>query len=182
MQIDLAVATTLRAGIALLFAAGLTHKLWDLQAFETVLSQYLRGLGVHRASLVTALAKAVLTLEFAIVVASVWTGGSTTAAVLATGTLLLYASAMAVNILRGNTLLDCGCTWGRVRQPVGFPFVVRNVVLAAFAGAMALPITQRGLMGIDIASVVIATLAIALLYTAVNNLLVLGKPALGNRS
>jgi hypothetical protein len=182
MQVDLAIAITLRAGTALLFAAGLTHKLWDLSAFRNVLSQYLRGFGIHRSGLASPLAAVVLVLEAAIVGACVWPGGGETAAVLATGTLLLYAGAMAINILRGNTLLDCGCTWGSVRQPVGTGLVARNLVLSVLAAAMALPVAERSLGGIDIASVVLATLALALLYSAVNNLLVLGKPAWGNRS
>jgi len=180
MFVDSAISTTLRAATALLFAAGLTHKLWNLPAFRLVLGQYLRGFGIVEPRLLGPLALAIVALEMIVLTACVWPGGGVAAAVLASGTLLLYAFAMGVNIVRGNTLLDCGCTWGDTRQHVSGALVARNLLLSLLAAAIALPTIERELLPIDIASIVLATLAATLLYTAVNNLLVLAEPGRGN--
>ncbi len=45
--------------------------------------------------------------------------------------LLLFATAMAINIQRGRDHIDCGCGHAALRQQLGWPLVARNVVLAA---------------------------------------------------
>lgn len=55
--------------------------------------------------------------------------------------LVAFALAMAVNVLRGRTEIDCGCFQSDLRQPLGWSLVIRNLLLAAtliasaFAGA-----------------------------------------------
>ena len=53
------------------------------------------------------------------------------AALAAVALLALFAAAMAVNILRGRTEIDCGCNQAFLRQPLRWTLVVRNLVLAA---------------------------------------------------
>ncbi|BCX17877.1 MAG: hypothetical protein KatS3mg117_1559 [Geminicoccaceae bacterium] len=69
------------------------------------------------------------------------------AAALATGLLLLFALAMAINLARGRREIDCGCYLGRQKERIGWPLVVRNLLLAAAslvllapAGAMPGPV------------------------------------------
>jgi hypothetical protein len=45
--------------------------------------------------------------------------------------LLIYAAAMAANILRGRRHLECGC--GGSPQGLGWPLVVRNLALTGIA-------------------------------------------------
>ncbi|MFN4135534.1 MAG: MauE/DoxX family redox-associated membrane protein [Novosphingobium sp.] len=45
--------------------------------------------------------------------------------------LLLFAGAMAVNIRRGRSHIDCGCGRSELRQPLSRALVIRNLVLAA---------------------------------------------------
>jgi hypothetical protein len=45
--------------------------------------------------------------------------------------LLLFAGAMAVNIARGRTHIDCGCGQAFLAQHLSPPLVARNLVLAA---------------------------------------------------
>lgn len=47
------------------------------------------------------------------------------------GLLLVFAGAMAVNVRRGRSHIDCGCGRSQLRQPIGWPLVARNLALAA---------------------------------------------------
>jgi len=177
MEVDIAIASTVRAATALLFAAGLTHKLWSLGDFQRTLGQYLQGFGMEQPRLLPVFAALIVALEMSVLVACLWPGLGVYAGVLASATLITYAGAMAVNIMRGNALLDCGCTWGSVRQPVNAALVVRNLLLAVIVLTMTLPTLDRPLFTIDIVSIVLATLAVALLYGAANHMLGLASPA-----
>lgn len=59
-------------------------------------------------------------------------------AVLSAALLAAFAGAMAVDILRGRTGIDCGCFLGALPQRIGWPLVVRNLLLVA--GSLALPL------------------------------------------
>jgi len=54
------------------------------------------------------------------------------ASVIGAAMFLLFAGAMAVNIRRGRTSIDCGC-FQSIRQPLEWRLVVRNVVCAVAA-------------------------------------------------
>lgn len=45
--------------------------------------------------------------------------------------LLGFAAAMAVNIRRGRSHIDCGCGLSALRQQLGWPLVGRNIAMAA---------------------------------------------------
>lgn len=60
----------------------------------------------------------------------------------AIGIFAAYAFAMAFAILRGRTGVDCGCHFGSGKDALGWPLVVRNIVLIAIAAASALPLTR----------------------------------------
>lgn len=182
MQLDAMIAGTLRTATALLFAAGLTHKLWDLDGFRRTVESYLRGFSLSDSRLEVPASAFVVAVEFAVVVSCMVPGGQYLAAALSSGLLLLYAAAMSVNLLRGNDLPDCGCNWGSRPQPVRPALVVRNVILAALALTIGLPVLPRELSAVDIASIVLATINVALLYTAANHLLMLETPVWSKKS
>jgi hypothetical protein len=52
--------------------------------------------------------------------------------------LLVFAAAMAINIRRGRTAIDCGCFQSALRQPLEWRLVVRNCVCASVAVAAAM--------------------------------------------
>jgi hypothetical protein len=58
-------------------------------------------------------------------------GGHWLAAIGAITLLLLFAAAMAINIGRGRSQIDCGCGRSQLRQPLSWLLVGRNVALAA---------------------------------------------------
>jgi hypothetical protein len=176
MHLDPTFAMTLRAALLLLFAAALTHKMRRFTEFEGTLASYFRGFGVSGTGLLRPAAVLAIAFESFVVGACLWSRSGTPAAISAGGVLLLYALAMAINLHRGNVLLDCGCSWGSGRQPVRYALVVRNVVLAALALTLALPVSGRPLAAIDVASIGAAVLTAALLYSAANRLLMTATP------
>jgi hypothetical protein len=58
-------------------------------------------------------------------------GGQVAGLLLGMAMLGVYATGMAVNIRRGRTTIECGC--GGAGQPLGWPLVIRNLVLMAIA-------------------------------------------------
>lgn len=55
-------------------------------------------------------------------------------AALATAALLIvFAVAMAINVMRGRTYIDCGCFRQGMKQPLSWLLVLRNIGLAAAA-------------------------------------------------
>ncbi len=177
MLTDITLTDTLRTAMALLFAAAVAHKLRNIASFRRTVGQYMRGLGVPAPGIERSLSLAVVLLELSVVAACLLPRDALISAVLASGTLLLYALAMAINLLRHNELPDCGCNWGEQPQPVGLALVIRNCILALMAMAIALPVAHRELFIMDIACVALATIAAALLYAAANRALVLDGPA-----
>jgi uncharacterized membrane protein YphA (DoxX/SURF4 family) len=55
------------------------------------------------------------------------------AAAFAAALLLVFAVAIAVNVLRGRVAIDCGCFRQGMKQPLSWLLVLRNVALAAAA-------------------------------------------------
>ena len=81
---------------------------------------------------VSALLPAVeLGLGFGLIASSV-SGGSPLhwLALPAAALFLVFAAAMAINIRRGRSQIDCGCGRSQLRQTLGWGLVVRNVLLA----------------------------------------------------
>lgn len=60
------------------------------------------------------------------------------APVLAVALLVAFAAAMAINIQRGRSHIDCGCGTATLRQPLRPALVVRNLLLATVVGAVPL--------------------------------------------
>lgn len=58
-------------------------------------------------------------------------GGHWLAATGAMTLLLLFAAAMAINIGRGRSQIDCGCGRSQLRQPLSWLLVGRNLALSA---------------------------------------------------
>lgn len=93
--------------------------------------------------------------------------------------LLLFALAMAVNIARGRTYIDCGCQQSFLRQTLKPALVTRNLILAALLGVSLLPLSlpSSGAGAVGIA----AGMALFLFYLIANTVIalpVLGESAL----
>src|SRR4029453_3127867 len=164
---DPTIDLTLRAALGLLFVAAALHKLRDPRRFAATGADYRllpEGLaGVAGALLVGA--------ELAIAVALVLHRRAALAG--AAALLVLYAGAMAINLVRGRRHIDCGCVGPAARRPIGGWLVVRNLVLAGVALAALAPVAPRPLLWIDGVTVAAATVALAACWAAMDRLLAL---------
>jgi len=121
------MAVTAAAFLALVFLRAILHKLEDYTSFVGNVRDY-RVLPEAAAPLA---APAVLALECLVVAGLVLPPTRAAAAVLALALLLGYAGAMAFNLARGRTSIDCGC--GGAGQGISAWHLLRNALLAAFA-------------------------------------------------
>lgn len=171
MILDPAVELLLKLGFLSLFFLSLTHKALNFTEFEATVANYQKGLYPNW-TLTLPLSLVIIFMELLIVMSALLISDGIVLGCLAAGMLVLYALAMAINLLRGNRMLDCGCTWGTAKQPVGYELVIRNLVLALFALLLTLPVEMRPLHLLDYFSVFAALLLSAVLYTGINQMFV----------
>lgn len=162
---------TLRAGLALLFAAAAVHKLRDRTGFAAALAEY----RVLPARLLHPAVWLVPALEAALALALAAPGP--VGPVSAAGLLALYGGAIALNLARGRRWLDCGCLGPSLRQPISGALVARNALLAAAALACLLPAAARALVWLDFATIAAATACLALVWHGAHRVLALHSRA-----
>jgi hypothetical protein len=111
--------------LALVFAISVSHKLRDYARFRASLGAY----GLVPMPMLPIFAPTVVLLELAAILAIVLPVGP--GVTLAFGLLLIYTLALAVNLLRGNTTIDCGC--GDAPTPISGWLLLRNGALLLLA-------------------------------------------------
>lgn len=159
----------IRLALAGLLLAGAFHKFRDFPELRRAIASYLAVTPFQGAQVVTTLAVAVATAEglAGLAILSSWTMPYTIyGAVLGVGMFLLYAGVMTLNIVRGNRIEDCGCAFGsEQKQPVVPALVARNLVLAAAAASVAIPVQP---MALDWVGILCFAVLLLLLYAVWN--------------
>jgi methylamine utilization protein MauE len=166
--LDPAVRLTLRAALVLLFAWAAGHKLRDGEAFRAALGNY----SLVPQCWLRSVSMLLVGLELSVAVGLCIPGVAATAACAAAGLLALYTGAIGINLIRGRRDIDCGCAGPMRRQPISAALVLRNAALAGAALACALPASSRAFTWIDGITVAASVATIALLYAAIDGLLV----------
>lgn len=169
-MLDPLIPLLVSLGSALLFGWTAVHKWRSLREFSATVDEY-RLLPAPAAPVVALMLALV---ETAVCVGLLWPEARALAATGGAALLLLYACAMAINLLRGRRDLDCGC--GLVRRSIGMGMVVRNGVLAAGLALPTLDSTGRSLTLVDYVTVAAALVVGVLLYACVE--LLMARPAL----
>ena len=155
-----------RIGVACIFLTAAVGKLRHLTVFEGVLANYrlLPRWAVAPVHVLLPLAE--LAVGVGIVIFP------QLAAPAAALLLLIFAAAMAVNLRRGRTDIDCGCHQSALRQRLSWTLVGRNGVLALLALLAVMPQSSASvsawLTGAG------AGLGLFALYCAMNSLWALG--------
>jgi hypothetical protein len=90
--------------------------------------------------------------------------------ILGIGLLLVYASAIFLNLARGRTWMDCGCL-GSKGEGLSYWLVARNLSLLGALMIVLLPTLDRNLVWLDYFSIVFFGLAMAVTYVVMNTLL-----------
>jgi membrane protein implicated in regulation of membrane protease activity len=115
-------------------------------------------------------------------IASVFTGGVLRLLGLPAAALfVLFAGAMAINIVRGRRAIDCGCGRSQLRQPLRWGLVTRNLLLAALVVIQALPAGPGMIVAwVDIALALVAGTALFLMFLLFNALAALAVSPLAS--
>ncbi len=119
------IAAMARIGVACLFAVAAIAKLRRQDDWVAAVSGYRLLPNI----LVSPVARALPPLEIA--VAAGLLAGLPIAFAGAAGLLALFASAMAINLLRGRRDVDCGCDPSARPRPIGWALVARNLVFGS---------------------------------------------------
>ena len=168
--IDPAVSSLLGLGGAALLGCAGIHKLRSREAFVATLAEY----RLVPQALVGFTALVLALVELATAAALLWPGTRVFGGVAGAALLVIYATAIAVNLARGRKDLDCGC--GLQPRAIGGWMVARNLIVAALLGLLWLPTSSRALGSADFATIAGTLLIGALLYASIELLLGRGMP------
>jgi hypothetical protein len=136
---DPVLLTAIRGGLALLLATAGLHKVRDGLGFAVVLRSY----GVLAHGLIRPVSRLLPWVELAAAV--LLAHQRPLSALLVATILLVYALVMAVSLMQGRRIADCGCQLGSQRVAVSWPLVWRNLILAVLALILLLPSSNRAL-------------------------------------
>lgn len=173
MQTDPILVITCALVVAVILASGATHKVRAPARFTRQLEDYLLLPQVT----LKLVARGLPLLEFGVAFALLLPASRPIAALLAAALLALYAAAISINLWRGRTDIDCGCSGPDQAQPLRPALLVRNGLLAALALAAGIAPQARDL-GLFDGFVVIAASGVALLIYAASEGLLANAPRL----
>ncbi len=167
MRIDPAISLAISLSLAALFTAAAARKVSVLGEFAGVIRNYhLVPDGLARTTAVM-----VIAAEIAIAAGLTAPSSRAPAAIAAAVLLLAYGTAIGINLMRGRSLIDCGCSFGgRGGDRLSSWLLVRNAVLALAAMTCAFPILTRPLGWLDALSIVLFISTAATLYLAAERL------------
>jgi Methylamine utilisation protein MauE len=160
---DPLLALTVAWSLAVLFAASTAHKISALPEWPGVVRNY-RLL----AEAFTVPASGALLIAGALTAAALlWPATRRIGACGAAVQLIVFAAAMAINLRRGRSSIDCGCFRSRLRQGLSGWMVARNLALALLALGLLLPSRPRELTALDIVTVVAVVATLSFLYPVI---------------
>jgi len=167
--LDPALEHVMRGALALLLGTGALAKLRDRVRFRAAVEAY----EIVPARWVGAAAFAFAAIEAALAIALVAPAslGVRTVALLGAASLFgVYAAAIATNLARGRTEIDCGCGGG-VEVPLSGWLLLRNGLLIAAALACVGGAAARPLGWVDALSIGGGIAVLALVWSALHGLL-----------
>jgi hypothetical protein len=160
-----ALLIAVRLLLAMIFLGAAVGKMRHWSVFEGVVANY--RLLPHGFDRVVAYAlppaEAVLALGLIAGLAQPFTGYA------AAALLIVFGCAIAINLLRGRSHIDCGCFQGTLKQALRWPLVARNALLAALAALTALPASSEP-QGWDVLNGAMAGAALFLILQTLNAL------------
>jgi hypothetical protein len=167
LSIDPAVAWTVRIVAAALHAVAGISKLMALEAFAGVVRNY----RLLPAMVTRPFAYLVPPIELGLAATLVLLPAASSAPLAASLLLAVFAAAMAINLWRGRTDIDCGCFAGLLRQKLSWALVARNLVLVAALLVIAVaPHGARALGWLDAVTVTAGAGTLLLAWTVVGQL------------
>jgi hypothetical protein len=123
--------TAVRIGAALMFFTAAFGKMRSWRTFEGVVANYRLLPGAASRGVAWVLPPAEVLLAVALLC------GAPGSEVAAGALLSVFGAAMAINLWRGRTHIDCGCFDSTLKQPLRWALVLRNAVLVVLLVAAA---------------------------------------------
>lgn len=80
----------------------------------------------------------------------------------------LFSGAIAINLIRGRTDIDCGCFGPVLRQKLSGWLLLRNLALIVLAAAVALPEASRSIHPLDGVTIAFGAATLTMLYVSAN--------------
>ena len=164
-MIDPPLQTVIALALALLFASAGLYKLTQTARFSAQLAEY----RLLPATLVSSAARLLGAGEMLLAAALLIPMSRAYAGLAAVGLLAAYAAAIAINLLRGRSYIDCGC--GDTPQMLSAWLLLRNGMLAAGAGLLVLPSAPYEFAWLDLAVYVPVFVMLCLVYLLAEQLL-----------
>jgi hypothetical protein len=167
--LDPAIDWVLRGALALLLATGAWAKAREGPAFRAAVEAYdlLPTRAVPAAAWLFTTAEGVLAIGLVAPVAAAGRAAALGAAAL----FALYATAIAIDLVRGRTDIDCGCGEAGAALPLSGWLVARNVALIVAALACAHGAAGRPLTGVDAVTIAGGIAVLAAVWRALHRLL-----------
>ena len=163
-SIDPAISNLLAAAMGLIFGASAAMKFRDLESFESSITNYaLLPVGFEKQ-----LAVLVPIAEAAAATAALVSPLRRVSAVCLFFLMLLFTGAIAINLIRGRTNIDCGCFGPALRQELSGWLLTRNILLMIVALTLMLPETVRAMQPLDFITIAFGALTLVLLYASAN--------------
>src|SRR5258708_3416939 len=148
-SIDPAISNLFSAALGLIFGASAAMKFRDLASFESSVANYL----LLPASFQKPFAYFVPLAEAAAAAGVLIDPVRRISAIGLFLLMLMFTGAIAINLIRGRTNIDCGCFGPALRQELSGWLLIRNLFLMLVALTMTLPLTTRSMQPVDFVTV-----------------------------
>jgi len=162
--IDPAIRGLCAFALALIFGASGVMKLRDVEIFEGSLANY----QLVPTWMEKPLAYLLPMIECASAAGLLIAPTRAMAASMLLALLAIFTAAIALNLARGRTNIDCGCFGPALRQALSGWLLVRNLFLMMVAAIAILPATDRTLEPLDVVTMVLGAFTFAILYASAN--------------
>ncbi|HLK86313.1 MAG TPA: MauE/DoxX family redox-associated membrane protein [Candidatus Binataceae bacterium] len=166
-QIDPVVGWMAAGAAAAIFAASGGLKFYDLETFRGAVLNY----RLLPEPLATPFAWTAPVIECAAALGLLLTPIRGSAALALIAMLTVFSGAIAINLARGRTDIDCGCFGPALRQRLSWWLLLRNAALFVLLAIALLPMGPRTMGLLDLATAIMAAATVIVLYTAANYLI-----------
>lgn len=162
--IDPAVGYLLAIALTTIFAWSGALKLTDIEMFEGAVANY----RLIPRRIEQAVAAAVPLCECAGAAGLLFASTRPLAAAALLLLLCLFSGAIAINLIRGRTNIDCGCFGPTLRQDLSVWLLGRNALLMLLAAVVAAPAAVRPIEWIDSVTIAVGAATLLTLYASAN--------------
>jgi len=155
------------AAAAAIFAASGALKFYDVESFRGAVTNY----RLIPEWMATPFAWIAPVIECAAALGLLLRPIRASAALVLIVLLTIFTGAIAINLARGRTDIDCGCFGPALRQRLSAWLLLRNGALFALLALALAPTVARAMNLLDFATVAMAAATIVVLYAAANYLI-----------